>query len=217
MFVMDFDSIFATRGLVQPYTFPMNKNDNSKSGAAAEVPLHFKGRYLGIREREGWEYATRTNATGVVVVVALTAQQELILVEQFRIPVDSMVIELPAGLVGDHGDTDEPVEQAAARELWEETGYRAGDLKHLFQCPSSAGMSDETLDIFLATDLVCDGPGGGDASEDILVHVVALDKINTWLARAQQAGKALDPKIFAALYWVRQLEELDTLFPAAGK
>lgn len=174
---------------------------------------HFTGRYLGIRERNGWEYATRTNATGVVVVVPVTAHRELVLVEQFRTPVNGPVIELPAGLVGDHGDTGESVQIAAQRELWEETGFRARQLTHLFHCPSSAGMSDEMLDIFLATELTREGPGGGDASEDITVHVVPLDEINAWLANALQAGKALDPKIYAGLYWVQHENVLDTLFP----
>jgi ADP-ribose pyrophosphatase len=186
----------------------MNKFDDSGS-----AHTHFTGRYLGIRERDGWEFATRTNATGVVVVVAVTDKRELVLVEQFRIPVNAQVIELPAGLVGDHGDADEPVANAAHRELREETGFRAGHLVHLFNCPSSAGMSDEQLDIFLATDLVREGPGGGDASEDIRVHLVPLDRINSWLANAMQAGKALDPKIYAALYWAEHQHELGTLFP----
>ncbi len=174
---------------------------------------HFTGRYLGIMECNGWEYATRTNATGVVVIVPVTAHRELVLVEQFRTPVNAAVIELPAGLVGDHGDADEPVQVAAQRELWEETGFRAGQLTHLLNCPSSAGMSDEMLDIFLATDLVREGRGGGDASEDIIVHVVPLDEINAWLARALQDGKALDPKIYAGLYWVQHRNALETLFP----
>jgi len=174
---------------------------------------HFSGRYLGIRERNGWEYATRTNASGVVVIVPVTARRELVLVEQFRTPVNGPVIELPAGLVGDHDDADESVHVAAQRELWEETGFRAGQLTHLFNCPSSAGMSDEMLDIFLATDLVREGRGGGDASEDITVHVVPLDEINGWLASALQAGKALDPKIYAGLYWVQHFNALEALFP----
>lgn len=186
----------------------MSSNDDS-----SDELIHFTGRYLGIRERDGWEYATRTNATGVVVVVAVTDRRELVLVEQFRVPINAQVIELPAGLVGDHGDADEPVARAAHRELWEETGFRAGHLEHLFNCPSSAGMSDERLDIFLATDLVREGPGGGDASEDIQVHLVPLDEVNGWLANALQTGKALDPKIYAALYWADNRHQLETLFP----
>lgn len=174
---------------------------------------HFTGRYLGLRERDGWEFATRTNASGVVVIVPITPKGELVLVEQYRRPVEASVIELPAGLVGDHGDADELLSTAAERELWEETGFRAGRLTHLFTCPSSAGMSDEMLDIFLATELVREGPGGGDASEDIKVHVVPLQSVDHWLANAMQAGKALDPKIYAGLYWAGNRNQLEKLFP----
>lgn len=173
----------------------------------------FSGAYLGIRERRGWEYATRTNATGVVVIVAVTPDREIILVEQHRIPVGRDVIELPAGLVGDEGEPDEPSERAAERELWEETGYRARRLVHLSRCPSSAGMSDEMLDFYLAEDAVREGAGGGDASEDIRVHTVPLDEVDAWLARAQGEGKAYDPKVYTGLYWLERRATLATLLP----
>ena len=71
------------------------------------VQPRFRGSYLGIDEIAGWEYATRVNATGVVVIIAVTTDQRLILVEQFRIPVNAATLELPAGLVGDTADKDE--------------------------------------------------------------------------------------------------------------
>ncbi len=163
---------------------------------------HFRGRYLGIVERDGWEYATRTNARSVVVLVALTGGQELVLVEQFRIPVGARVIELPAGLVGDTGDADEPTEQAAQRELEEETGYRAGVLEQIMVCPSSAGLTDEILHFYLARTLQRVGPGGGDGSEDIQVHHVPLAGADRWLDERLRAGLSVDPKIYAALYWL---------------
>ena len=86
---------------------------------------HFEGRYLSLRERDGWEFASRSNASSVVVLVAVTPAEEIVLVEQYRKPVEARVIELPAGLVGDLGDPDEPILDAAARELEEETGYAA--------------------------------------------------------------------------------------------
>jgi len=173
----------------------------------------FTGAYLGIRERSGWEYATRTNATGVVVVLAVTPDREIVLVEQYRIPVGRDVIELPAGLVGDEDEPDEPSERAAERELWEETGYRARRLVHLSRCPSSAGMSDEMLDFYLAEDAVREGAGGGDASEDIRVHAVPLDEVDAWLAQAQRGGKAYDPKVYTGLYWLERRAALSTLLP----
>jgi len=61
---------------------------------------HYAGRYLNLLERDGWEFASRSNANGVVVLVAVTDQGEIVLVEQFRIPVGKNVIELPAGRFG---------------------------------------------------------------------------------------------------------------------
>ncbi len=166
---------------------------------------HFKGRYLSLLERDGWEFASRSNASCVVVLVAVTADEELILVEQYRKPVEARVIELPAGLVGDHADPDEPVLLAAARELEEETGYTASQLEVLMTCPSSAGMSDEMISFVLAKGLTRVGPGGGDDSEDIEVHIVPLTDVDAWLTCQLSEGKPLDPKIYAALYWLERI------------
>ena len=163
---------------------------------------HFRGRYLGLVERDGWEYATRTNASAVAVIVAITDKRELVLVEQHRIPVGCAVLELPAGLVGDKDDPDEDIGLAAQRELLEETGYRAGRWLRMLECPSSAGMCDETITFFLARDLVQEHGGGGDDSEDITVHAVPLNNIDQWLAGKLADGLLLDPKIYAALYWL---------------
>lgn len=175
----------------------------------------FAGRYLGIRERDGWEYASRENATGVVVIIAVTRAGEIVLVEQHRIPVNAPVIELPAGLVGDEGDPDEPLARAAERELWEETGYRAERMTLVAQCPSSAGMSDEMLSIFLAEDAVREGAGGGDDSEDIIVHTVPLGDVDRWLAEALARGRAFDPKVHMGLYWLARRPDLTGSLPAA--
>ena len=169
-----------------------------------EIKKHFSGRYLGIRELDNWEYATRTNASAVVVLVPVTDNEELILVEQFRIPVQSMVIELPAGLVGDLEDAGESIITAAHRELEEETGFRAGRLTHLLTCPSSAGMSDETISFFLAEELVKTGSGGGDGNEQIEVHIVPVKQVSEWLAEMMKQGKQVDPKTYSALFWLER-------------
>ncbi len=164
--------------------------------------IHYRGRYLGISERQNWEYATRTNAHGVAVLVPVTDRDEIILVEQFRIPVNARVVELPAGLAGDSGDHGEPVLAAAQRELEEETGYSASGLTRLLECPSSSGMSDEIITFYLAADLERTGPGGGDSSEEIVVHVVPLATASEWLGRRMADGLLVDPKIYAALFWL---------------
>ena len=163
---------------------------------------HYQGRYLSLLENNGWEYTSRSNASGVVVIIAVTDREEILLVEQHRPPVGRSVIELPAGLVGDVLDRNESKLEAAARELEEETGFEADRLELLMEAPSSAGMTDEIVTFVLARGLRRTGPGGGDASEDIRVHVVPLGQADDWLKVQAEAGRYLDPKIFAGLYWV---------------
>lgn len=164
---------------------------------------HFKGRYLSMLERDGWEFVSRSNARKVVALVAVTADREIILVEQYRKPVGASVIEIPAGLVGDHDDPDESVLVAAERELEEETGYTAARFDLLMECPSSAGMSDEIISFVVAHGLVRTGPGGGDSSENIITYAVALEEVNDWLHEQRADGKMLDPKVYTALHWLQ--------------
>ena len=154
-----------------------------------------------MQERDHWEYAFRTNASGVVVLVPVTDAGELVLVEQYRIPVKSRVMELPAGLAGDTGDRDEELKTAAQRELLEETGYRAGFLEELLTCPSTPGMSDEIVTIFYASGLERVGSGGGDNNENITVHHVPLESATRWLETRMTEGIMVDPKIYAGLFW----------------
>ena len=163
--------------------------------------IHYKGRFLGMKERDSWEYAFRTNASGVVVMVPVTDDGELVLVQQYRIPVKSRVLELPAGLVGDTGDAQEDFKTAAQRELIEETGYRAASLDELITSPSTAGMADELVTIYYASGLERIGPGGGLDNENITVHLVPLENAVEWLDERQKEDIMLDPKIYAGLFW----------------
>ncbi len=165
---------------------------------------HYQGRYLILNETDGWEYVSRRGRSDVVIIVAVTPDNKLLLVEQYRIPVTAFTIELPAGLVGDQaGQSDESLEQAADRELLEETGFQAESLSLLHRGPTSAGLCDEQMVIFHAHNLQRIHAGGGDDSEDITVHAIDLDQLPAWLNAQSQAGKLLDPKIYAALYWVK--------------
>ena len=162
---------------------------------------HYRGRYLGLKEHDHWEYAFRTNASGVIVLIPVTDAGELVLVEQYRIPVQSRVMELPAGLVGDNGDINEDFQVAANRELVEETGYRADSLEELLTSPSTPGMANEMITIFFASGLKRVGSDGGDSSEDITVHLVPLESAVEWLEARRAEGIMIDHKIYAGLFW----------------
>src|SRR5688572_33091133 len=104
----------------------------------------WEGKYLRLVRRGHWEYAERTNAGHAVIVIAVTPERRLLFVEQHRVPMDQRTIEMPAGLVGDTQD-DDTLEEAARRELLEETGWRADDVRVLMVGPTSAGMSNELI------------------------------------------------------------------------
>lgn len=162
-----------------------------------------EGRFLRLAVRDGWEFATRQRGVrAVVAIVAITDAREIVLVEQHRRSVERRVIELPAGLVGDEpGHEHEPIADAARRELLEETGFDAREWRHVGGGPPSCGMSDEVVDIYLATGLSRIGEGGGVAGEDIRVHVVPLAEADAWLRARMAEGLMVDPKTWAGLFF----------------
>jgi ADP-ribose pyrophosphatase len=160
-----------------------------------------QGRHLRLVVEEGWEYVERNAATGIAVIVGLTPENRLLLVEQYRRPVHGSVLELPAGLAGDvPGHETEALADAARRELLEETGYEADDMTALAAGPPSVGVTSEVVTFFRASGLRKTGAGGGDGSESIVVHEVDLDSVDAWLGERMRQGALVDPKVFAGLY-----------------
>src|SRR3546814_6068895 len=132
----------------------------------------WSGRFLEARVDESCEYVGRTGVITAAVSLAVD-DGHVLLVEQYRVPLGRNCIELPAGLVGDE-DENESVESSAARELEEETGYRAGSVEVLGEFASSPGMTSETFHLVRATGLQKTGDGGGIDGENITVHRVPL-------------------------------------------
>ena len=162
-----------------------------------------EGEHLRLVRRGGWESAERVSARGAVGILAVTDELELLLVEQYRPPVEKSVIELPAGLVGDvAGQENEAALQAARRELLEETGYEAAALHVLGAGPSSAGLTNELVTLVRAQGLRKVAPGGGDATENLIVHKIYLGLIPAWLEKQLADGKLIDWKVYAALYFL---------------
>ncbi len=158
-----------------------------------------EGQYLRLVRRGHWEYAERTNAGSAVIVIAVTPERKLLFVEQFRVPLGAPTIEMPAGLVGDL-DAADTMEDAARRELLEETGWLASEVKVLMVGPTSSGMSNELIAFVRARGLTRVHAGGGDETENITVHEVPLDDAPRWLAAKMAEGYAMDPKLWAGLW-----------------
>jgi ADP-ribose pyrophosphatase len=120
-----------------------------------ETKRIFTGRLLSLRvdkvEMPDGKSSTRevVEHPGAVAVVAITKNNELVLVRQFRTATGEVVLEIPAGVPG----KEEPGEVAAARELEEETGYRPGKVAKIYEGFASPGYSSEVLRYYLATDL----------------------------------------------------------------
>lgn len=159
------------------------------------------GRFARFVRVDGWEYVERTNVNGVVVIIAVTTDNKLVLVEQYRPPVRARVIELPAGLSGD-GNATEPTREAALRELEEETGYTADNIEVILTGPNSAGLCSEVVTLFLAKGVRKVSAGGGVEGEDIVTHEVPVEGLLGWLQDANARGVLVDPKVLSALAFV---------------
>jgi len=177
------------------------ERNTTQTAAEPTVSLH-EGRYLALRRRGRWEFVERVNAYGAAVIIAVTAQDEIVLVEQYREPLLGLSIENPAGLAGDQPG-EEDILDAARRELLEETGFEADHVELIMSGPSAPGMSSELLSFVRATGLRRVHAGGGDSSENITVHVVPLAAAPAFLAGKLGEGVQVDPRVYAALFFAR--------------
>lgn len=166
-----------------------------------EITVLGEGKYFTFLRKGQWEYIQPKNFTGVVLIVPITDDGKIVLVEQYRVPMGAKVIEIPAGLIGDQAHlAGEDHVRGALRELHEETGYEAERMELLTCGAQSAGSNAVMLSVFKATGLRKTGPGGGDHTEDIVVHEVPLSEVRSWLERRRAAGNVIDLKVYAGLY-----------------
>jgi ADP-ribose pyrophosphatase len=163
----------------------------------------YEGKWLRLVRRGRWEACERTHSSAgmAVIVIAVTPDDDVLFVEQFRHPLAARTIEMPAGLVGDDHDED-TLQGAAGRELIEETGWEAGQLQVLMTGPTSSGMSNERIAFVRARHLRRVGTGGGVGSEDITVHEVPRREAAAWLVRKSREGYELDLKLWAGLWMI---------------
>lgn len=157
----------------------------------------FEGKHVLVLERDGWEFVERRSAREAVAVVAETTAGEVILTEQYRRPVDARVIDLPAGLLGDEDDGDDPA-RTAVRELEEETGFTCDSVDLIARGVTSPGITSERVSLFRARGVRRIGEGGGVGGEEIAVHLVPRSALGRWLAEKERDGALVDLKVLAA-------------------
>lgn len=158
----------------------------------------WQGKFITAKVKGKWEFVSRSRGIKAAVILAIDAEDHVILVEQFRVPLGRPCIELPAGLIGDHGE-DEDATDAAARELEEETGYRAARMESLGEYYSSPGMVSESFTLLRASGLSKVGPGGGVDGEDITVHRVPITGIGPFITESRARGLGIDVRLLMLL------------------
>lgn len=142
----------------------------------------------GIKEREVIEHR------GAVAILAFIRDDEIIIERRYRPALNREVIEIPAGLIK-HG---EKPEEAASRELEEETGYRAKTLEKLVSYYPTVGYTNEIIHIYLAKGLEYVGKGNLETSPEekyMKVETVKIDKILEMIKR----GEVMDSKTIIAV------------------
>ena len=155
--------------------------------------IMWQGRFVTAKRRGKWEYVSRARGIKAAVILAVE-DGHVLLVEQYRVPLEADCLELPAGLIGDH-DEGEDTLTSAARELEEETGYRAAKLEIMGQFFSSPGMVSESFTLVRATGLTKTGDGGGVDGENIVVHRVALTDMLSFVQAKRDGGCVIDVKL----------------------
>jgi len=132
---------------------------------------------------------------GAAVVLPVLGDGRFAFINNYRFAVDEVLYELPAGCLGEGEDPA----ACAARELTEETGYSAGNLRKLGGFYTGPGVSDEYIHAFLATELT-EGRQKLERYERITVDLLEEAQVRSMVAR----GKIKDAKTIAtlALYWL---------------
>ncbi|RKF23163.1 NUDIX hydrolase [Altericroceibacterium spongiae] len=165
----------------------------------APEEIAWQGDWITAKTRGRWEYVSRARGIRAAVILPID-NGDVILVEQYRIPLSRNCLELPAGLVGDsHENGDESADLAATRELEEETGYHAEHWENCGEFFSSPGMVSESFTLLKATGLKKVSEGGGVEGENITVHRVPLTNIREFITEKRKDNVAIDVKLLLLL------------------
>lgn len=134
------------------------------------------------------------NHPGGVAILAYKNIDTLLLVEQFRKPIEKKLLELPAGKL----EKGEDIELCGVRELEEETGYKAKKFEYLGKIVTSPGFCDEYIYIYKAEDLYKGNDNLGDEDEFINVKEIKIDKIKEMIKNSE----IIDAKTISAFMMI---------------
>ncbi|AGK97570.1 NUDIX hydrolase [Clostridium pasteurianum] len=130
---------------------------------------------------------------GGVAIIAFKDKDTILMVEQFRKPLETVLIELPAGKL----ESGENTEQCGRRELEEETGYKANNFKYLGKIATSPGFCNEYIYFYKAEDLY-EGKIGGDEDEFINIKEVKTKDVKEMIIK----GAIIDAKTISAFMYL---------------
>ncbi|WP_211329301.1 NUDIX domain-containing protein [Ammoniphilus oxalaticus] len=134
--------------------------------------------------------------SGAVAVIAITSEGRMVFVRQFRKPLDQTILEIPAGRL----EAGEDPADCAKREMIEETGYRAEQMKFVTKFYTSPGFADELLYIYEGVSLT---KGEAQPDQDEFVELVELTLDEAF--ERIEAGEIIDAKTILAVYhWQNQ-------------
>ncbi|MGY9072420.1 MAG: NUDIX hydrolase [Acidimicrobiales bacterium] len=177
----------------------------------AEHPFHqldetliYQGYVIGLyttkwinEAGEEFERDVVRHRGAVAIVPVVDGGEAVLLVRQFRVASNSFMLELPAGLRDVEG---EPEIETARRELQEEVGHVAGRIELLSSMKTAVGFADETIHVFLATDLTETQTAYEGIEEQIMTTVkVRFDDVDAMIA----SGELTDAKTIAGLLLAR--------------
>jgi ADP-ribose pyrophosphatase len=152
-----------------------------------------------------YEVVERTNSKKIVTALTVTADEKIILINQYRIPQGRFCIESPAWL---REDDDEPLEETARREILEETWYAPEKLVHIGKTPTSSWLTTEVIDCFIwynckkVSEILA-----LDNAEDIQVLEVPLSEFDDFVIEVRKRiGLTIDSKVLFMVWEYRKIK-----------